>query len=89
MHRIFLSDISDHLLTFLITKLDKSTKEDKKLETRIYDEQTIATFKTICWNNIYTCKDPEKGYAIFYNKILFTYNNAFPLVQKKYKERET
>ena len=57
-------DISDHLPIFLLTKLNNDIKDDVTIKTGIYNDQTIALFKsiiyTICWNDVYASEDPQK-----------------------------
>ena len=73
LHGIFYTDISDHLPIFLLTKLNNDIKDDVTMETRIYNDQTIALFKsiidTICWNDVYASEDPPKSYTSFLKKI--------------------
>ena len=46
------------------TKLTNYIKDDVTIETRTYNDQTIALFKsiidTICWNDVYASEDPKK-----------------------------
>ena len=64
LHGIFYTDISDHLPIFRLTKLNNDIKDDVTIETRIYNDQTIALFNsiidTICWNDVYASEDPPK-----------------------------
>ena len=79
--------ISDHLPIFILTKLNNDTKYDVTIETRIYNDQTIALFKsiidTICWNDVYASEDPPKSYTSFLKKISLAYDKSFPLAKKK------
>ena len=47
MQEIILTDISDHLPIFILTKLNNNTKDDTMTETRLYNDHTIATFRCI------------------------------------------
>ena len=57
LHAISYTYISDHLPIFLLIKLNNEINDDVKIETRIYNDQTVALFKsiinTICWNDVY------------------------------------
>ena len=88
------TDISDYLPIFLLTKLTNNTKDDTIIKTRLYNDQTIATFRCsvnkIVWDDVYECQDPEECYKMFLNKITQAYDKAFPLFKnetrrKKYK----
>ena len=61
------TDISDHLPIVLIN--------DVTIGTRIYNDQTIALFKsiidTICWKDVYASEDPPKK-LYFISKEKFT-----------------
>ena len=91
MQGIIYTDISDHLPIFLLTKLNNNTKDDTIIKTRLYNDQTIATFRCsvdkIVWDDVYECQDPEESYKMFLNKITQAYDKAFPLVKKKPEER--
>ena len=73
MQGIIYTDISDHLPIFLLTKLNNNTKDDTIIKTRLYNDQTIATFRCsvdkIVWDDVYECQDPEESYKMFLNKI--------------------
>ena len=73
MQGIIYTDISDHLQIFLLTKLNSNTKDDTIIKTRLYNDQTIATFRCsvdkIVWDNVYECQDPKESYKMFLNKI--------------------
>ena len=90
LHGIFYTYISDHLSIFLLTKLNNGIKDDVTIETRIYNDQTIALFKsiidTICWNDVYASQDPPKSYTSFLKKISLAYDKLFPLAKKKGKK---
>ena len=70
----------------LVTKPINITKVDMTLETSIYNAQTIATFNDnidqICCDKVYTCRDPQESYSIFFNEILLPYNNYISLAKK-------
>ena len=93
LHGILYTDISDHLPIFLLTKLNNDIKDDVTIETRIYNDQTIASFKsmidTICWNDVYASEDPQKSYTSFLKKMSLAYDKSFLLAKKKGKKRET
>ena len=92
MQGIIYTDISDHLSIFLFTKLNNNTKDDKIIKTRLYNDQTIATFRCsvdkIVWDDVYECQDPEESYKMFLNKITQAYDKAFPLVKKKTRRKK-
>ena len=77
VHGIIYTDISDHLLIFLVTKSTNITKVDTTIETTIYNAQTIATFNDsidqICWDEVDAYRDPQESYSIFLNEILLAY----------------
>ena len=47
MQGIIYTNISDHLPIFLLNKLNNNTKDDTIIETRLDNDQTIATFRCI------------------------------------------
>ena len=83
--------ISDHLPIFMLTKLNNNTKDDTIIETRLYNDHTIATFRCIVdqifWGDVYACQDHEESYTMFLNKITEAYDKAFPLVKNKTEDR--
>ena len=91
MQEIIYTDIFDHLPIILLTKLNSNTKDDTIIKTRLFNDQTTATFRysvdKIVWDDVYECQDPEESYKMFLNKITQAYDKAFRLVKKIPEER--
>jgi hypothetical protein len=88
LNGLLLSDISDHLPVFCISKNQVTDLDhDKYLVFRDKNSNNVAKF-CHCLNNInwYNFYDPLLAYDSFFNKYCETYNNCFPL--KRVRKRK-
>jgi hypothetical protein len=88
---IMISDISDHLPVFYLSKkksIDK-TPRHKYITTQIINDQNIAALKNNLssteWSDVLCCDNTNTAYDTFIHKFQSAYNAAMPLVTKRVK----
>ena len=92
LNGILYLDISDHLPSFVITKLSNS-KCDSSLNLiiqRDFNNNNLGKFKEALsntdWSNVLSSTDANVSYNNFLEKFSNTYNSCFPTIKRKSKQ---
>ena len=88
---LLITDISDHLPIFYITKskIKKITSKFNTVTTRCVNEDNIYNLKTeleqVDWSQIYSLTNIDLAYKLFHDTIVKSLNKHIPIETKKVK----